>query len=233
MDDTSNDPTRDDPALSLPDQIASRIRTMAIEGDLSPGQRLSEVRLAADLGVSRNTLREAFRLLTHERLVQHRPNRGVFVAVPTMAAILDIYRVRRMIEVPALARAWPRHAAVSALRACVASGQAARDRQDWRAVGSANMGFHSAIVALADSPRLTGFYTQVAAELRLAFGLLDDAEQLHGPFIARNAAILAGIDGGDCAAAAELLSAYLDLSERTVLAAFARIEHGAGAAAAP
>ncbi|TBN42424.1 GntR family transcriptional regulator [Paracoccus subflavus] len=230
MQETLDDAAAVDDALSLPDHIASRIRTMAIKGELSPGQRLSEVRLAGDLGVSRNTLREAFRLLTRERLVHHQPNRGVFVAVPTMAAILDIYRVRRMIEVPALARAWHRHEAVSTMRACVVSSQAARDRHDWQGVGSANMGFHSAIVALADSPRLNGFYRQVAAELRLAFGLLDDPEQLHEPFIAQNAAILAAIDRGDCEAAAGILAVYLDHSERTVLTAFARIEHGAGPA---
>lgn len=216
-----------DPAAPLPDQIAARLRAMAIDGALGPGQRLSEMRLAADLGVSRNTLREAFRLLSRERLVQHQPHRGVFVAVPTMAAILDIYRVRRTIEIPALARARPRHDAVAAMRACVTQGQAARDRRDWRAVGSANMGFHSAIVALADSPRLTGFYLQVAAELRLAFGLLDDPELLHAPFIARNATILAALETGDAQGASRLLAEYLDHSERQVLDAFARIENDA------
>ena len=135
----------DERATPLPDQTAARLRTMVIEGELVPGQRLSEVRLSGDLGVSRNTLREAFRLLTREGLVRHEPNRGVFVAVPSMAAILDIYRVRRLIEIPALAMARPRHRAVAAMRKAVAAAVAARDRGDWRAVGSANMGFHSAI----------------------------------------------------------------------------------------
>lgn len=208
----------------LPEQTAARLRVLVIEGELVPGQRLSEVRLSGDLGVSRNTLREAFRLLTREGLVRHEPNRGVFVAVPSMAAILDIYRVRRLIEVPALSRAYPRHRAVAAMREAVAEAEAARERRDWRAVGSANMRFHSAVVTLTESPRLIAFYTQVAAELRLAFGLLSDLEQLHAPFIAENTAILAAIDRGDPEGAAVLLTAYLERSERTVLAAFAQIE---------
>lgn len=224
---------RDDGDAPLPEQTAARVRTMVIEGELAPGQRLSEVRLAADLGVSRNTLREAFRLLTRERLVQHEPNRGVFVAIPSMAAILDIYRVRRLIEIPALASAWPRHDSVAAMREAVAAAEAARDRRDWRGVGSANMGFHSAIVALADSPRLTAFYMQVTAELRLAFGLLPDPEQLHLPFVAENTAILAAIDRGDCEGAAQLLADYLERSERMVLTAFARIEDEGSRAAGP
>ena len=213
-----------DRAAPLSEQTAARLRTMVIEGELVPGQRLSEVRLSGDLGVSRNTLREAFRLLTREGLVRHEPHRGVFVAVPSMAAILDIYRVRRLIEVPALSKAFPRHRAVAAMRKAVAEAEAARERRDWRAVGSANMRFHAAVVTLTESPRLIAFYTQVAAELRLAFGLLSDLEQLHEPFIAENTAILSAIERGDPEGAAVLLTAYLERSERTVLSAFARIE---------
>jgi DNA-binding GntR family transcriptional regulator len=213
-----------DAAAPLVEQIAAQLRTMATEGELTPGQRLSEVSLSADLGVSRNTLRESFRLLTREGLARYEPNRGVFVATPSMPAIIDIYRVRRLIEIPALAQAWPKHAAVAAMRAAVAAAGAARERQDWRAVGSANMGFHSAVVALIDSPRLTDFYAQVAAELRLAFGLLPDPELLHEPFIAENAAILAAVDRGDLKGAAKLLAGYLDRSEGVVLGAFARLE---------
>lgn len=210
----------------LVEQIAAQIRTMATDGELTPGQRLSETRLSADLGVSRNTLRESFRLLTREGLVRYRPNRGVFVATPSMPAIIDIYRVRRLIEIPALAQAWPKHAAVTAMHAAVATAGDARNQQDWRAVGSANMAFHSAIVALIDSPRLTAFYAQVAAELRLAFVLLSDPEVLHEPFIAQNAAILAAVDRGDPKGAAKLLAGYLDRSEGVVLGAFARMEDG-------
>ena len=210
-------------AAPLTEVVAARLRAMVTEGQLTPGQRLSEVRLSGELGISRNTLREVFRLLTREALVRHEPNRGVFVAAPSMPAILDIYRVRRLIEIPALAQAWPKHQAVASMRAAVAAAEAARERRDWRAVGSANMNFHAAIVALIDSPRLTAFSSQILAELRLAFGLLDDPELLHTPFIAQNAAILAKLEEGDPPGAAELLTSYLDRSERIVMAAFARL----------
>ncbi|MDP5309204.1 GntR family transcriptional regulator [Paracoccus spongiarum] len=213
-----------DAAAPLVEQIAAQLRTMATEGELTPGERLSEARLSADLGVSRNTLRESFRLLTREGLARYEPNRGVFVAIPSMPAIIDIYRVRRLIEIPALAQAWPKHAAVAAMRAAVVAAEAARERGDWRAVGSANMVFHGAVVALIDSPRLTAFFAQVVAELRLAFGLLPDPELLHEPFIAENAAILAAVDRDDAKGAAKLLAGYLDRSEGVVLAAFARLE---------
>lgn len=207
----------------LAEETASRLRNDIIGGTLPSGQRLSEARLSAELGVSRNTLREVFRLLTREGLLKHEPNRGVSVAVPSMATIVDIYRVRRLIEIPALAQAWPRHDAVGRMRLAVAKARAARKAGDWRSVGSANMEFHAAIVALTDSVRLQAFFAQIIAELRLAFGMLDSPERLHEPYITRNAEILELLEADDPPAAAALMAQYLDESERLVLAAFARL----------
>ncbi|MFD1797832.1 GntR family transcriptional regulator [Paracoccus aurantiacus] len=207
---------------SLSEQTAASLREMVIAGEIAPGQRLSEAQLAARLDVSRNTLREVFRLLTREGLLQHKPNRGVFVAVPSMASILDIYRIRRLIEIPALSNAWPRHEAVARMRQAVGRAQKMAAASDWRGVGSANMDFHCAIVALTDSPRLNIFFTRIAAELRLAFGLLGNPELLHHPFIARNQAIVYQLEQGNSAAATALLEAYLIESERIAMAAFAR-----------
>ena len=52
-------------------RVADVLRTRITEGSLAPGTRLSEEDIGAALGVSRNTLREAFRLLGHERLLVH------------------------------------------------------------------------------------------------------------------------------------------------------------------
>lgn len=211
------------PPQSLVEQTAGRLRAMITSGEIGPGSRLSEARLATEFDISRNTLREGFRLLTREGLLRHEPNRGVFVETPTMATILDIYRVRRTIEVPAIAQSWPRHAAVERMRRAVETAEHMALRPDWRAVGSANMEFHAAIVALTDSPRLMAFYARVATELRLAFGVLDSPEMLHAPYIALNREIVALVEAGEAQRAAEKLDAYLLKSERTILEAFARL----------
>jgi DNA-binding GntR family transcriptional regulator len=211
-----------DDSLSRADQAAESLRRLLITGDLVPGQRLSESAVSVLLGVSRNTLREAFRMLTHERLLVHKPHAGVFVAVPSLASIIDIYRVRRMIECQALRTAPARHPASRRMRAAVESAQASRDVDDWIAVGTANMAFHSAIVALADSDHLDRLYANISAELRLAFGLLDDPDYLHRPFLDRNAAVLEHYLTGDAEGAADALEDYLLQSERTIVAAYAR-----------
>lgn len=70
------------PTLSLNDRVAEQIRERIVRGEFQPGSRLSEVALSESLEISRNTLREVFRLLTKEGLLRHLPNRGVFVAIP-------------------------------------------------------------------------------------------------------------------------------------------------------
>jgi DNA-binding GntR family transcriptional regulator len=215
-------PHETDDALSRADHAAGTIRTLLVTGGLIPGQRLSETEFSARLGVSRNTLREAFRMLTQEGLLARRAHAGVFVAVPTLASIIDIYRVRRIIECQIIGSAPPRHPSGWRMREAVDAAFAHRDAGDWIGVGTANMEFHSAIVALADSNHLDRLYANISAELRLAFGLLDDPEYLHRPYVDLNASVLARYSDGDASGAARELESYLVQSERTVLAAYSR-----------
>jgi len=218
--------TQRTPASSLADSVANQIRLRLIHGELKAGQHLSEAALSQQLEISRNTLREVFRILIKEGLLRHEPNRGVSVVVPSMADIIDIYRVRRLIECQALEKAWPLHPAHKGMRQAVQDAQAARDAKDWKRVGSANMAFHAAIVALSDSERLSAMFEDIAAELRLAFGLLDDPEYLHAPYVDLNQRLLQLFLEGQTTAAARELENYLVQSERMVLAVYARqVQH--------
>lgn len=216
--------TEDGEGLPLADRLARHIRTLLISGELSPGQRLSEAAFSERFDVSRNSLREAFRLLTKDGLLRHEANRGVFVTVPSMASVIDIYRVRRMLECGALRQAWQQHPAIRVMRQAVADGQKKRDAGDWVGVGSANMIFHTAIIDLSDSARLTEFYERISAELRLCFGLLNDPEHLHSPFVDMNDAIVTLLEQGKPVEAAAQMETYLNLAERTMLKALERAE---------
>ncbi|GGH62718.1 GntR family transcriptional regulator [Comamonas phosphati] len=208
--------------LNLTDRVAQEIRAKLIHGELTPGQRLSEATLSEALEISRNTLREVFRILTKEGLLVHEPNKGVSVAVPSMASIIDIYRVRRMIECQALAQAYPMHPARALMRQAVDLALRHRDEEDWSGVGTANMAFHKAIVELADSERLNEMFSHLLAELRLAFGLLRDAHFLHAPYVNMNQRILQLFEEGQPVQASAALNDYLVHSERIILAAYAR-----------
>lgn len=209
---------------SRAEATAVTLRAMIIDGALSPGEHLPESRFAGRLGVSRNTLREAFRMLGQEGLLSQVPHQGVCVAIPTITTIIDVYRVRRLIECQAIAQAFPRHPAILRVRAAVDRAGEARDRGDWRQVGTANIAFHDALFELADSPRLMRLYRQIAAELRLAFGLIDDAEYLHAPFLEYNRQIVDHLEAGENEQARAALEDYLLRAERLVLAAYERLE---------
>ncbi|MCO5732597.1 GntR family transcriptional regulator [Rhizobium sp. SSA_523] len=208
---------------TLAETVAARIREKVISGRLTPGSHLSELALSEELAVSRNTLREVFRMLTKEGLLRHEANRGVFVSTPSVSTIMDIYRVRRMIECRALDRAHPSHPGTRKMRAAVEAAQSCRENADWLGVGSADIAFHSGVVELADSPRVSAFFVEVSLELRLVFGLLQDPEFLHAPFIDQNMNILTKFESGQAAAAAQMMEAYLDQAERFILGAYQRI----------
>nr|WP_314264992.1 GntR family transcriptional regulator [uncultured Moellerella sp.] len=212
-------------AQTLSTTIAETIRQKITMGEWVPGQRLSEAALSEELQISRNTLREVFKVLTHEGLLTYAPNKGVYISVPDMAAIIDIYQVRQLIECHALANAYAMHPATQKMALAVNEARQQAAEKNWIGVGTANMQFHTAIVELSDSERLINLYRNISAELRLAFGHLNDAELLYAPYIEKNAHILSLLNSGNNQQAAEVMSDYLALSERTLLAALARHSH--------
>jgi len=198
-------------------RAVEQLRNSMINGELAPGTRLAESSLTGPLGVSRNTLREAFSTLIEQGLLVREPHRGIFVATLSPAQIADIYRVRVLLECTALAQAPVDPPRAQGMRAAVTDARRAAEQGDWRAVGTANMHFHEQIVALAGSPRLDAWMRQLTAELRLAFVAAPDVEALHRPFVAMNDDIAARYEAGERERAADMLRDYLLTSERVVL----------------
>jgi DNA-binding GntR family transcriptional regulator len=209
---------------STAERVARILRDRITDGTLRPGSRLPEDALGTALGVSRNTLREAFRLLIHERLVVAELNRGAFVRRLTSEDVVDLYRVRRLVECAALrgfgvdgqgAPSIP-----PALRQAVDDGRTAAKEDRWADVATANLRFHQAVVALAGSPRLDEYMRQVSAELRLAFHVMPDPRAFDEPYLGRNDKILEHLEAGDIATAADLLLSYLEDAEHQVVAGY-------------
>jgi DNA-binding GntR family transcriptional regulator len=209
------------------DQVAYTLRGHIMQGHIQPGSHLSEEALASGLGVSRNTIREAFRLLSHERLVIHELNKGVSVAVPRIEDLTDVYRVRRTVETAAAAMAdsAPR-AAVTAVRAAVNEGHRAAAVDNWTDVGTADVNFHQAVAELAGSQRLNEMMRRVLAELRLCFHIMDDPVRFHSYYLPWNEKIAALIESGAGAGAAQELDAYLTEAEAQVLGAYRNARKG-------
>src|SRR5437868_622864 len=85
--------------VSVADQVALILRQRILNGELRPGTPLQEVPLAASLGVSRNTMREATRILSLENLLKRSIHRGVAVSQLSVKDVQEIYHLRRMLEI--------------------------------------------------------------------------------------------------------------------------------------
>ncbi|GAB3486839.1 GntR family transcriptional regulator [Nocardiopsis coralliicola] len=212
---------------STAEWAAAAVREQVIDGALLPGARLSEEEIGGALGVSRNTLREAFRLLKHERLVVHEFNRGVFVARPARDDVVDLYRVRRVLETPALCA--PGAASpelVARIGAAVEKAEAAQSAGEWSDVGTANMYFHQTIAALHQSQRIDETVHRLLAEARLIFHAMGAPREFHVPYVPLNREIYELLHRGRTAAATERLTAYFDVAETQLLAAFDALGDG-------
>ena len=205
---------------STAERVADVLRRRIIEGELPPGTRMSEASLSTALGVSRNTLRESFRLLAHDGLLVHQMHRGVFVTALSEPELRDLYRLRRTLEcgvVRALTTVDDEH--LRALADCLADATAAADAGRWNAVGTANMRFHEALVGLAGSRRMDAIARRALAELRLAFHVVSSQRELHESYVARNRALLDLLAAGEFDRAAGELDVYLHDSEAELLEA--------------
>lgn len=80
------------------DLVHDRLRQAILTGEIAPGADLSQVQLAADLGVSRTPLREALRMLQREGLVRSSPNKRVTVAELTAQDMEELYVLRLTLE---------------------------------------------------------------------------------------------------------------------------------------
>lgn len=82
----------------LRDVVFENLREAIVEGKLNPGQRLMEVQLAEQLGVSRTPVREAIRKLELEGLVVMLPRKGAYVANMSLKDIIDVLEIRATLE---------------------------------------------------------------------------------------------------------------------------------------
>lgn len=129
------------------DTIAEELEERIFDGTFSDGDRLEEVRLAAQFGVSRTPLREALQRLARSGLVELIPRRGAFVRQPGPVELLEMFEVMAEVEAACGRFAAMRisEKALADLRDANEKCQAAVDRQDPDAYYTENERFHKII----------------------------------------------------------------------------------------
>lgn len=144
-------------AAPLRQQVEHALRQAIVDGQLRPGQRLTERELTVSLGVSRTLVREALRQLESEGLISVIPNRGPIVRELSADEIEDLYAIRAVLEGLA-ARRFAEKADDESLRllgeTAADAVSAYRAGEPVRALEAKNR-FYDMLVAGADSQSLT------------------------------------------------------------------------------
>ncbi|NUR91411.1 MAG: GntR family transcriptional regulator [Nonomuraea sp.] len=182
--------------------VYATLKERIIEGELSPGERLIERDLAAELDVSRVPVREALSRLEAERLVVLVPRQGVLVSPFTPADVEDFFDVRESLEVLAARLAAERadEEGLATLRDALERAEEATRSGDPSRIARVNAEFHTTVVRLSGNALLIDMMRPLEARLRWLFRLtrLDAEEQRsehHGLYDA--------ISRGDADAAGE------------------------------
>lgn len=84
--------------VTYSEQVVEALKTMLLKGELAPGDRVNEAKIAEELGISRAPVREALHMLTTEGLIEIRPQKGKFITRLSPKEVQDSYFVGGVLE---------------------------------------------------------------------------------------------------------------------------------------
>lgn len=192
------------PRVTLSRQIRDGLVRRIVSGEIEPGERLVETRIAEDYGTSQAPVREALRELEAIGMVETKPRRGTFVRHFIQQTLRESYVVRAALEEAATRLAIPAGTLpVEELRADVAAMRAAAVRGDLQAVGAGSVSFHRHIIDAAHNELLKRAWEGLQIEARTAVTLLAVEPDLSG-VADEHDELLMVLMSGDLAAACQL-----------------------------
>ena len=212
--------------LSLRERVLQELRDGILNGRLPVGTRLLEVQVSKELGVSRGTVREAFRHLQEEGLLTSESRGSVYVRVLSPKEVREIYAVRAALEGLAaqhVASRSDREVAVATLRTAL-HGFDAVPPQSFSALLKADLDFHRLLCTLSENTRLLETWERLSGLIRAA--LISAGPRLVMPLqtVDHHTQMVNAIAQGDGLAARLALETYLDESAIILASAMEKIE---------
>ena len=202
-------------SFSLTDEIADVVRERILKGEYEIGEKIKENQIASELKVSRTPIREAFKLLENEGLIDYIPNRGCFAKGFTKQDVDDIYAVREALEELAVRWAVARitEPELTALEEQVDLMEFYTKKKDKKRVLELNTSFHEVIYASARSRFLAQglrSYKEYIEKTRKS--IFYEQSYLEG-ILSEHRAIFEAIKDRDEERAVEAISKHLEASQ--------------------
>jgi phosphonate utilization transcriptional regulator len=204
---------------SLTTVVQQEIERAILAGEYEPGSKLIEATLAEKMGVSRGTVREAFRMLEEAGLVRNEKNRGVFVRDIPIDEAVEIFDLRAAMDELVGRRLAENNtpAQIKELKGLVDAMEKAVKAEDPHAYHLLNLTFHDRLVEMAGNRKLTEIYRKLIKELSL-FRRLNLADGWLMPMSANeHRQIVKAIAAGDADAAGRAMFQHvIESKERTI-----------------
>lgn len=208
-----------DEVLPLRDVVFNTLRKAILTGELKPGERLMEIHLANQLGVSRTPIREAIRKLELEGLVIMIPRRGAEVAQITEKSLKDVLEVRRALDALCVELACDRISAEEQeqLKKTCDEFVRATETKDATIIAKADVAFHDIIVQATGNQRLIQLINNLSEQMyRYRFEYIKD-ENRHDSLIEEHRIIYESIVKRDKKKAADTAKLHIDNQEKSII----------------
>ena len=150
---------------NLSERIFEVLKDLILSGELQPGERILEAKLATQLNVSRAPIREALLLLAQHGFVTIRPHRGAFVTELSADDLTEIFEIRRLLEVNAALKLHSKQNTEIAhqLETALARIQRAANERDVVQFTEADFNFHKTVWDLAGNALVSQILTDIAS----------------------------------------------------------------------
>ena len=205
--------------LPLRDVVFQTLRQAILKGQLQPGERLMEIKLAEKLGVSRTPIREAIRKLELEGLVVMVPRKGAAVANITEKDTKDVLEVRRTLEMFAVEVACERitDEQREQLKEAAKAFEASKGSMDLIRIAETDMKFHEIIYEATQNERLVQMLNNLRENMyRYRIEYLKDPNY-YDSLVREHREILEAIENSDKDCARISMRAHIDNQQLAVI----------------
>lgn len=205
--------------LPLREVVFDTLREAILTGDLHPGERLPEIQLAQQLGVSRTPVREAIRKLEIEGLVVMSPRKGAEVASITEKQLKDVLEVRKALEELAVEMACRRITKedIKGLQIAHQEVKKLAGKKELSGLVRADMTFHDVIYKAADNEQLIQILNKLRQQMyRYRMEYLKQYEN-HDLIVAEHEVIFEAVCDRNEKAATEAIRMHISNQEVGVL----------------
>ena len=205
----------------LRETVCEALRDAIRRGILEPGERLMEVQLAEELGISRTPVREAIRKLEQEGYVIMMPRRGTYVSSVSVHDVKEIFEIRSALESLSTGLATRRiePEELEKLRSLLTEIEGHIERRDIDKIVATDIEFHGLLYQVSRNDRLVAIISNLKEQLARFRTLSMSYPGRLQETLEEHRAMVEAIAAGDVEAARDAAERHMERAEETLLKA--------------